>query len=312
LIFTFLAASAVVLAKVPVVLSTDVGNEIDDQWAVAYLLTSPDFETKGILSAHAPTLPSPSAHFTYRVLCDEVEHHLNMQVHPPLLEGSSLPLQDVKTPRPNAAVEFLIKTARAYSATNRLNVLVIGAATDLASAILTDPGIVDRINVVAMGFKDLSAEGGKEYNVENDPKAWQVILRSAVPVTIGSGDVCRASLSLTFQQAAELLSGHGPIADWLWAEYQVWYFQHVKPLRVDDFSKPWIIWDIITLAHLRELTTSKTIGRPVLENDLALRATGSGHATWIESVDSRQLWKEFIANLDAYTRTHALPAWPTH
>jgi inosine-uridine nucleoside N-ribohydrolase len=302
---TLLAFAGTCSAKIQVVLSTDVGNEIDDQWAIAYLLTSPEFETLGILSAHAPSLPAPSAHATYKILRDEVEHRLNMQVHPPLLEGASLPLANLTTPQPSAAVDFLIRTSKPFSQSNRLNVLVIGAATDLASAILLDPTIVDRINVVAMGFKDLSPQGGREYNVENDPKAWQVILQSQVPVTIGSGDVCRAHLALTFQEAAVLLSGHGPVADWLWSEYQAYYYRNVKPLRVNDFTKPWIIWDIITLAHLRNLTSAKNISRPSLNVDLSLKESSGGRAVWIQSVDSTHLWQEFTQNLDSYTQTHA-------
>jgi len=88
----FLAVSAA-SAKQPVILSTDVGNEIDDQWAIAYLLTdAQDFDVLGIISAQAPTLPRPSAHYTYQVLVDEVENRLNMAEHPPLFEGSSSPL----------------------------------------------------------------------------------------------------------------------------------------------------------------------------------------------------------------------------
>ena len=72
--------------------------------------------------------------------------------------------------------------------------LIIGAATDVASALLVDPGIADRIRIVAMAFP--SAEGGDEYNVANDVVAWQVLLNSEVPIVIGSGDVCRADLAL--------------------------------------------------------------------------------------------------------------------
>ena len=34
-------------ARIPVVLSTDVGNEIDDQWAIVYLLLQPRFDVLG-------------------------------------------------------------------------------------------------------------------------------------------------------------------------------------------------------------------------------------------------------------------------
>ena len=301
------ASAALAQNRTPVLLSTDVGNEIDDQWAITYLLTNPDFDVQGIISAHAPSLPDPSAHATYQVLVDVVERRLGMLMHPPLLEGSSLPLADSKTPRPSDGLYYLLRAARRYSKENRLTVLTIGAATDVASALLSDPGLAERINVVAMGFKDLSKEGGKEYNVQNDPRAWQIILNSHVPVVIGSGDVCREHLALSYEHAATLIGSHGPVGAWLWAEYKDWYFRHVKPLRVDDFSKPWVIWDIITLAYLESMTKQKIINRPVLGDDLSFEpGKGDPQITWITSVDSDRLWKDFLEKLDAFQTTHAI------
>ncbi len=297
--------------KTPVLLSTDVGNEIDDQWAITYLLTNPDFDVQGIVSAHAPSLPDPAAHSTYEVLVDVVERRLGMATHPPLLEGSSLPLADNKTARPSDGLNFIIETAKRYSKENRLTVLTIGAATDVASAILSDPTMADRINVVAMGFKDLSRDGGKEYNVQNDPRAWQVILDSHVPVVIGSADVCRAHLSLSYERAATLVGSHGVVGAWLWAEYKRWYFRNVKPLRVNDFSKPWVIWDIITLAYVEGMTERKSIGRPVLGTNLSFEpGKGPAKAIWITSVDSERLWKDFLEKLDDYQRSHAIQPLP--
>jgi purine nucleosidase len=304
---TALLAAGSAFAKTPVLLSTDVGNEIDDQWAITYLLTNPDFDVRGITSAHAPSLPAPSAHATYRILVDVVERRLGLAIHPPLLEGASVPLADKKTPQASPALNFILQTSRDYSKDNRLTILNIGAATDLASAILEDPTVVDRIRVVAMGFTDLSRNGGKEYNVENDPKAWQVILQSKAPVVIGSGSICRANLSLSFQEAAALLSGHGAVGAWLWAEYETWYFRNVKPLRVNDFSKPWVIWDIITLCYLEGMTEQKDVPRPVLGDDLSFEpGKGGSPVIWITKVDSDRLWKDFIARLDQHQQTHAI------
>ena len=63
--FTFvvgalLGAAAFGQSRIPVVLSTDVGNEIDDQWAIVYLLLTPRFDVKGIMSAHAPSISPPA------------------------------------------------------------------------------------------------------------------------------------------------------------------------------------------------------------------------------------------------------------
>jgi len=254
-------------------------------------------------------LPAPSAHATYQVLKDEVERRLGMATHPPLFEGSSLPLSGTKTPRPNSGVDFIIESSKKYSKDHRLVVLTIGAATDVASAILQDPGVVDRISVVAMGFRNLT-DGGKEYNVENDPKAWQVILDSDVPVTIGSGDVCQRDLALSFDAARKLISGHGPVGAWLWSEYQAWYFRFVKPLRVDDFSKPWVIWDTIVLAYEQGMTTQKLIPRLHLADNLSFEQTKTNETiTWITGVDASAMWSDFISKLDQYQHTHAIRDW---
>ena len=308
LLFATLAAGC--WGKTAVILSTDVGNEIDDQWAITYMLLSPTFDVKGIISAHGPSLPDPSAHATYKILVDLVERRLGMLTHPPLFEGSSLPLSDRQTPRGNHGVDFIIETSHSFSKENRLAVLTIGAATDVASAILEDATLVDRIRVVAMGFKSLS-EGGNEFNIQNDPRAWQVILDSAVPVTIGSADVCRKDLAMSFEHAKHLVGESGPVGRWLWDEYQDWYFRNVKPWRKDDFSKPWIIWDTVVMAYEQGMTTQEQIPRPRLADNLSFEKTSTDKTiTWIDGIDSKRLWDDFSHKLDTYQSTHAVDLSP--
>lgn len=228
--------------RIPVVLSTNVGNEVDDQWAIVYLLTQPRFNVKGLLSAHAPTVSPPAGRTTYRILRSVVEERLNMREHPPLLEGANLPLVDAHTPAASPAVEFLLRVSKDYAPDRRLTVMAIGAATDVASAILRDPSITRRIRVINMGFQSWPV-GGVEYNIANDVKAMQAVLASGVPLTVGSGEVCKRDLSLSLDQARTMVAGRGPVGEWLWTEFQAWYYRFVKPIRKNDFSKPWTIWD---------------------------------------------------------------------
>ncbi len=293
----------------PVILSTDVGNEIDDQWAITYMLLSPQFDVRAIVSANAPSLPAPSAHSSYKILVDVVERRLGMLTHPPLFEGSSDPLADRQKPRVNTGVDFIIQASKSFSPENRLVVLTIGAATDVASAILQDPTVTNRISVVAMGFTGLN--GGDEFNVQNDPKAWQVILDSDVPVTIGAADVCRKDLAMSFDHARSLVGQRGPVGAWLWDEYQDWYFRNVKPLRKNDFSKPWVIWDTVVMAYEQGLTTQKEIPRPRLADNLSFeKANTDKTITWITSVDSNRMWTDFARKLDYYQSTHAVDLSP--
>jgi purine nucleosidase len=292
-------------ARIPVVLSTDVGNEIDDQWAITYLLLQPRLEVLGVMSAHAPSIAAPAGQTSYRILVDVVENRLGMSTHPPLIEGGSLPMQDAKTPRMSPAVHFLVETSRRFTRDNRLTVLMIGAATDVASAILTDPTIVDRVRVIQMGFPD--EKGGDEFNIANDVHAAQAILDSKVPLVVGPGNVCRANLSLSLDQARAMLANRGAIGDWLWEEYQAWYYRAVKPLRVDDFSKPWVIWDDITLAYVLGMTKQHALPRPSMRDDMTFDPVSTDRTvTWITDVDEERMWADFLSLVDAYQRTHAV------
>ncbi len=293
---------------IPVVLSTDVGNEIDDQWAITYLLTNPAFDVRGLMSAHAPSLRAPAGHTSYLILRDIVEKRLGMSAHPPVLEGASEPLADPHTPRPSAAVEFLLRASKDFGPSRRLNVLAIGAVTDLASAILQDPTLVNRIQVIDMGFRSWPA-GGDDYNVLNDVEAMRVVMDSGVPLTVGSADVCRAGLSLSFEEARRMLGSRGPVGQWLWEEYQDWYFRSVKPQRKNDFSKPWVIWDDVVLAYLLGQTTQTEYSRPRLKPDVSFEPGQSDRTiTWITGIDTKHFWAGFLEKLDAYEQTHALPA----
>lgn len=292
-----------VAAKIPVVLSTDVGNEIDDQWTITYLLLQPRLQVLGIMSAHAPTITAPAGQTSHRILVDVVENRLGMKRHPPLIQGGDVPLDNAKTPRPSPAVRFLVDTSKRFSRDNRLTVLMIGAATDVASAILTDPTIVDRIRVIQMGFTD--EQGGEEFNVANDVHAVQAMLDSNVPLVIGPGKVCRESLSLTLDQARPMLVNRGPIGAWLWEEFQAWYFRAVKPMRSNDLTKPWVIWDNITLAYVLGMTKQHTLPRPVMRDNMTFEQVKTDReVTWITDIDEEQMWSDFLKLVDDYQRRH--------
>jgi inosine-uridine nucleoside N-ribohydrolase len=269
-------------------------------------LLQPKFKVLGVMSAHAPTLPAPAGRTSYRILVDVVENRLRLKNHPPLIEGGSEPLANAETPRSSPAAKFLIEQSKHFSDQNRLTVLMIGAATDVASAILIDPTIVNRIRVIQMGFS--SEEAGEEFNIANDIHAVQAILNSNVPLVIGPGNVCRASLSLTFDEARKMLVGRGAIGSWLWNEYQAWYFRYVKPLRVNDFSKSWVIWDNITLAYVLGMTTQQIAPRrQLLDNMTFGSARDNQVVTWITDVDERRMWSDFLSLVDRYQRTHKIP-----
>ena len=286
-----------------VVLSADVGNEIDDQWAVAYLVASPEFNVLGFISAHAPPLVPPAAATSARIIDDVVSRRLGLgDEAPPIVVGAHGPLPAIDQAADSPGARFLIEVSKEYSPSKRLTVLAIGAATDVAAAVLLDPSIAERIELVAMGLKN-RVSGGQEFNLMNDVKAWQVLFGSEVPITIGTFDVCAQNLGLTLAQAEELVGDVGPVGQWLWLEFEYFYYRVVQSLPfLGADNERWVIWDNIVLAHLLGLTESEELPRLELRDDMSFGdpLQGGRTVTWITDVDEEAMWRDFRAKLERH------------
>ena len=105
-----------------IILSTDCGAEIDDQWALSHLVLSPEFTVLGIVTTHTGEhefLSSPAAE-TSAHAAQEVLDHLSLQSQPPVIAGSSKALSHKSTPLPNPGVDLILETSRAYTPSQRL------------------------------------------------------------------------------------------------------------------------------------------------------------------------------------------------
>jgi inosine-uridine nucleoside N-ribohydrolase len=279
-----------------VILTTDCGADIDDQFAIAYLALIPEVHVKAIVTTHAPGLPMGAK--TSADCASDVFERLGAGPLPPIWAGSSVRLTE-RTPLGNAGVSFIVETARSYSAQNRLVIITIGATTDVASAFLTDPKLGERVEILTMGF-DSWPQGGDPWNIKNDPLAYQVILDSSAPITIGSTSVTHKYLELGDKGAAEMLEGHGEFAQWLNSLFQNWVTDHADLVAQVVRPRHWVIWDTVVAAHLLGFTTTQTHPRPALNlSELTFSFPKTQKkVNWITSIDSRKMWPDFVRRLD--------------
>jgi purine nucleosidase len=279
-----------------VILTTDCGAEIDDQFAVAYLSLVPQVHIKGIVTTHAPNLPKKAESSAECV--KDILHRLGSAAPPPVFAGSDVPLTG-RTPLLNAGVDFMLDTSRRYSAKDRLVIITIGATTDVASAFLQDPTLGDRVEILTMGFNSWP-KGTDPWNIKNDPLAYQVILDSSAPITIGAADVCQQHLMLDDKSAAKMLEGHGEFAEWLNTLFQNWVTNNADLVASVVKPRSWVIWDTVVVAHLLGFTTEKTYPRPALNLTDQTFSFPKTKKTihWITSIDQVRMWDDFIRRLD--------------
>jgi purine nucleosidase len=284
-----------------VIVTTDCGADIDDQYAIAYLLLLPQVHVKGIVSTHAPSLPKNAE--SSAACVKDVLHRMHLASPPPVFAGSNVALNG-RTPLRNAGVDFTLDASRGYSPQKRLVIITIGATTDVASAFLQDPTLGDRVEILTMGF-DSWPQGMDPWNIKNDPLAYQVILDSSAPITIGGTEVCQKHLELDDTGAALMLQGHGEFAEWLNALFQDWITQNADLVASVVSPRHWVIWDTVVVAHLLGFTTEETYPRPALnlaDQSFSFPRTGKT-VRWITSIDQDRLWADFVRRLDSLNKT---------
>ena len=142
--------------KIDVVLDTDTYNELDDQFALSYMMKNSDkLNVKALYAAPFLNDKSVSPKDGMEKSYDEILKLLTLLKREDLksvtFKGSETYLTDEDKPVLSPAAEDLAKRAMDYTPEKPLYVVAIGAITNVASALLLKPEIRDRIVLVWLG-----------------------------------------------------------------------------------------------------------------------------------------------------------------
>lgn len=169
--------------RVDVVLDTDAYNEIDDQFAIAYLLNSKEkLNTKAIYAApffnSNSVGPKDGMEKSYNEILKLISL-LGEKVD--VFKGSESFLDNENTPVISSAAQDLAERVKNYSPQNPLYVVAIGAITSIASAILLNPELTENAVVIWLGGHALHYHNTREFNMYQDVAAARVVMQSGVP-----------------------------------------------------------------------------------------------------------------------------------
>lgn len=185
--------------KIPVILDTDIGDDIDDTWALALLLGTPRVDLKLVVTATDNT--PEKTRLVAKILTQlgrtdvpigtGVKQNDKKHNQEKWLGGFSL--EQYKGTVHADGVQALIDTIKASPTT--VTLCVLGPQTNIAEALRRDPSIAQKARIVSMFGSVYLGYGGKktrdaEYNVKRDVKAAQAVFAAAWPITIAPLDSC--------------------------------------------------------------------------------------------------------------------------
>lgn len=261
--------------KVRMVLDTDTYNEIDDQFALVYALLSADkLKLEAVYAAPYFNKRSVSAGDGMEKSYNEILRLLKMVGKSPegfAYRGSDRYLEDKSRPVQSDAVRDLISKALSSSENDPLYVVTVGCITNIASAILIEPKIIEKIVIVWLGGNGLDWPGQKEFNLMQDVKAAQVVLNSGVPVVIMPCNPVVSHFHTTIPELEYYLKGKNQVSDYLLS----------STIEYSEGHKTWskVIWDVTAVAWLVNPSWIPTnlVHSPILTDQVTYSTDMSRH-----------------------------------
>lgn len=200
--------------RVRVFLDTDTYNEVDDQFALAHLMLSPDrAEVVGIGAAPFHNERSEGPEDGMLKSLDEIHRvfsHLPV-AKPPVFAGSRRWMGSTETPVDSDAAQAIIELSRKDEP---LYVVAIGAPTNVASALVMDPTLADRMTLVWLGGHGLTWPHCWEFNLQQDMVSSEHLFESGVPLVLVPCCPMASHLLVTIPELEAVLRGASPIGDY--------------------------------------------------------------------------------------------------
>jgi inosine-uridine nucleoside N-ribohydrolase len=216
--------------KIPVILDTDIGTDIDDTWALAMILRSPELDLKLVTTETGDT--TYRAKLVAKMLEVVGRSDIPVGVGPATtgIEKTIEPwVADYDLDRYPGKVypdgtEALIQTIMASP--EPITIIAIGPVPTLAKALKREPRIAARSRLVGMfgsvrkGYQN-SPEIAAEYNVKTYVPECQKVFTAPWEITITPLDTC-GLIYLKGENFKKVRDCHDPLIQTLMENYSIW------------------------------------------------------------------------------------------
>jgi len=291
------------MTKKKVILDTDMFNEIDDQFALTYLIKSLDvFDLQAITIApflksgyaNTKTLEegTEKSYETTLKLLDMLEKSEYKNI---VYKGATKYLSDSE--ESNSAVDKIIEIAKKNDKTI---ILAIGAITNVALAIKKSPDIVDKIKVVWLGGNTFLTKDNSEFNFRQDIEAVRTVFESGVELVVIPCRNVAANLSTTIYELEHYLNKDTELNNYLKEIFRNCKKPYIKEPK-DEIGASKTLWDISVIAYEinKEWFKEEEISCPtILDNGLYEQTNNRHIVTFVNDLYRNKIYQDFFIKMD--------------
>jgi len=217
-------------APIPVIFDTDIGSDIDDTWALALLLASPELDLKMVVTDSHDVVGRAkiAAKFLQAVGRTDVQIGIGKRMDdkggPQFEWAADYDLKSYPGKVHDDGVDAMIKLIMASS--QPVTLIVVGPAPNIEEALQREPGLTKKARIVAMSGSVYKGYGNKsqpepEYNVKDHVSSSAAMYRAAWPVLIAPLDTA-GLIQLDGEEYRKVFEADNPLCRTLLQNYRVW------------------------------------------------------------------------------------------
>lgn len=262
-------------AKIPVILDTDIGGDIDDTWALAMLLKSPELDLKLVLTDSGNTTYRAALTAKLLQIAGRTDIPIGVGIHQTDETGPQKAWLDgyaladypgtIHEDGVGAMIEMLM------AAPEPITLLCIGPVPNISAALAREPRIMEKARIVGMfgsvrvGY-DGRNEADPEYNVYAAAEACRQMFAAFPQVTITPLDTC-GLVRLDGANYQKILACPDPLIQALIENNHIWA-ENVTWTYVDTSKQSSVLFDTVAvyLAFAEELLKMETLGIEVTDD----------------------------------------------
>jgi inosine-uridine nucleoside N-ribohydrolase len=256
--------------RIPVILDTDIGGDIDDAWALSLLLASPEVDVKLVVSDSHKTGEKARLISEFLKRANRQDIPIGIGVRSAGQEAgkeawAAAYSGTVREDGVQAIIDTIMKSDKP------MTLLAIGPVPNLAQALDREPRIVNNARLVVMGGSIGRQEQGEpgfaESNVVNDIQAAQKAYGAGWDVTMAPTDTA-GKVQLEGDDYARVRDAENPVARLLMDQYRLWNSRQTKHAR--DISRTSsTLWDTVAVYLVFDRSFCRM-------RDIKLRVTDEG------------------------------------
>lgn len=282
-----------------IVLDTDIGDNVDDAFALALALASPEIRLRGVTTVFR-NAPRRAALASQLLRAWDSSTHVVAGTSKPLLQPYSfeqgaqfqIPEDDIWEDRARA-VDFILETAKVDEEPDEENLLTlvcIGPLTNIALALCVEPELVSRVEIVLMGGCFFSAQ--RETNIAADPEAAAIVFNSGAAIRVLPYNVTQ-QMALSPQQLESLQNSNSTYSQQLAQLVQIW---------MDETGRTPILHDALALLSVwsdcvswEEKSVEIKLCSP--ERGLTVETAGQPNAQVAVQLDAPRALQEILSRI---------------